>query len=208
MEATGSARHHFPMHPRLSATLGSLLLALLSSACATAHEPCSATDGALAPDAAAAQDAARAPCGAHLVDEGDACVGWRAIPAPPCAFIAMVRIDGAVAVHCDVGIDYALTEFDTWEYVSGASSPVVQTGVGPDVFGFSAVLVAVFPSGARVASHGDVYAVPVAWRTEASGAWRETVPPPSAFLTDCIALSEREALFVGRDAFIFTIERR
>jgi hypothetical protein len=69
-------------------------------------------------------------------------------------------------------------------------------------------ITATFSDGARVATHGDVYAIPAAWRTDDRGAWRETIPPPSAFLTLGAALSDREALFVGRDAFVFTIVRR
>lgn len=150
-------------------------------------------------------DASIAPCPAPLVDEGDACVGWRAIPPPPCTPVALVHVEGSVAVRCDVGIDYALGPSFTWDQVDDTASPITQESDGPADDPISPRLAVTFADGTRVATHGDVYAIPAAWRAAPGGAWRATVSPPSAFLTHGAALSDHDALFVGRDAFVVTI---
>lgn len=149
------------------------------------------------------------PCPAGLVDEGDACVAWRGIPAPPCAPVGLARMDdGSVAVRCDVGVLYALNPTSTWEHADGASATLVPEEGGPWLDGLGPHIAVTFPDGSRVGAHGDVYANPAAWRTDVEGAWRQTVAPPSAFVTHGAVISDREAVFVGRDAFVVTVIRR
>jgi hypothetical protein len=95
-----------------------------------------------------------------------------------------------------------------WERAAGAAVSLVPETDGPWADGLAPHIVVRFEDGSRVGTHGDVYAHPEAWRADEADAWRETVPPPSAFLTHGAALSDSEALFVGRDAFVLTVIRR
>jgi hypothetical protein len=193
MEATPNRAHCSVM------TSSRLLLVLplaLLGACAAEHAACALPD--------AAPTDARAPCPFPLVDEGDACVGWRAIPPPPCIPGTVLLCGAEVAVTCDdLLVQYGLDASYTWQPLSDATTLVVQEDDGPEESP-APRLVVTLADGRRVAAHGDVYAAPAAWRTDAAGAWRETVPPPSTFFTHSAALSENEALFVGSVAYVFT----
>lgn len=179
-----------------------IFLALLSSAaCATSHPVCEAPD-------ASSPDAPRAPCPPPLVDEGDACVGWRALPSPPCPVVALVRAGDALAIRCDPDLVFALGPSSTWEPHESAGTTPIAPADAPALPIWFLPIVAVLPDGTRIATHGDPYAAPAAARTDVLGGWRETVPPPSAFLAFGAALSEHEALFVGGDAFVYRFERR
>jgi hypothetical protein len=197
MEAMVASGHDGEMHIRHTFLLASFL-----SACAAAHPPCGDV-----PDAASG-DGGPPPCPAPLVDEGDACVGWRAIPPPPCEPTTLVLCGAEVAVTCELPLTYALDPSFVWTQTDASDVLVEEEHDGPEGFAIEPRLVVTLDDGTRVATHGDVYATPAAWRTDASGRWRETVPPPSAFLTHATALSEHEALFVGQDAYVFTVRRR
>lgn len=175
------------------------LLLLLLSACSTTHA---------APVDAPPADAPPPPCEPPLVDDGDACVGWRAIPPSPCAPISMVRRGAEVAVRCAEGVDYALLPTGTWDLRDGPAEPIVPLAPPEPALPFAEPIVVALPDGERVATHGDVYAHPAAWRTHDDGILHPTVAPPSAFLSLGAALSADEALFVGRDAFVWTRRRR
>jgi len=160
------------------------------------------------PDAAPS-DGGPLPCPPDLVDEGDACVGWRAIPPPPCLPIVLARVEGDVVVRCDTGGRYRLSPSSTWEHQDAIGSEIVESDDGPTGDAVAHPLFVVdLANGSRVAAHGDPYAFPAAWRTDATGAWRDTLPPPSAFVTHAAAISDDEALFVGQNAFVFTFVRR
>ncbi len=172
-----------------------LLSILLVSACAMSSTPCGTSS-----------DAATPPCPPLLHDEGDACVGWRELPAPPCVPVALVRVDGALGLRCDDGA-YVLSDVAIWEPATGPSMDLADEPDGPDMAP-SPRLVVTLANGLRAATHGDVYALPAAWRTHPDGSWQSTLSPPTAFLTHGAALSPDEALFVGRDAIVLTIRRR
>jgi hypothetical protein len=97
-----------------------------------------------------------------------------------------------------------------WRDVRAGDHPWAGTHRGislddslPDIaHGYSPVVVAL-PDGSEVAVSTDLYALPIAWRTTPDGAWRETIPPPSAFISAGALLSEDEALFFGDVAFVF-----
>ena len=171
----------------------SIALALFVTACASTHSAC---------DLDASRSDTRAPCDPLFVDEGDACVAWRAIPTPPCSPVSLVHRGAEVAVHCAAPYDQALTPLFTWDERSGAAEPVLQVVEEPS-------LVLTFPDGSQLAVSTDVYAHPFASRTDASGAWRPTIPPPSAFVRFGAVLSNDEAVFVGDPiAYVFEIRRR
>lgn len=207
MERRGRSHHELVMHRTL--------FALALSACAVSHPPpCAAPDGGAAdggaldaptPIDAGAPDAPDTPerCEPPLVDEGDACIGWRAIPPPPCAPLALVRHDdGFVAVRCEGPLDAILLSSYAWEW-SEPSGTAIEPETGGPPMPFPETIVVTLPFGTRVATHGDVYAHPAAWRTDGDGTWRETLPPPSAFVGFGAALSLDEALFVGEAAYVY-----
>lgn len=110
------------------------------------------------------------------------------------------------------GIDYELTATWTWAQVEGASTPIAEAADVPSERFIHPLFIVTFADGSRAATHGDVYANPAAWRTDASGAWRATVAPPSSFITHGTVIFDQgpvhEALFLGQQAFVLTIIRR
>lgn len=105
------------------------------------------------------------PCPTGFVDDGDACIQWRD-PAPG---EPTTRADRVARSFDD----------DAPEIARGAYDPIVVT----------------LPDGSRIAVSSDIWAHPIAWRTTPDGRWRQTVPPPSAFVHYGAVLSPDEALF-------------
>lgn len=199
------------MNPPSLAPAALFVLLTLVSGCARIVASSDAADASAdaPPRTDASLDVPRLVCGPRETDEGDACVSWRELPAPPCAPVALTIVDGAVTVRCEGGLAFALGLTFAWDQVLATGPDLVpeeasdlpERRVGPS-------LVVRLTDGTRVWSHGDVYAHPAAMRTDPAGAWRDTLAPPSASLTHATALSEREALFVGSRAFVYTITRR
>lgn len=162
-----------------------------------------------APDAGAPLDAGPLrDCVPPLVADAELCVGWRVVAAPPCEVLALVRVAGRLGVECGTAT-YVLRD-DAWWLAPAPGQPISAPTITsrPDTVFADALILAELPDGSVVAPHGDVYAHPAAWRADRDGLWRETLPPPSAFVLFGAALSDDEALFVGRDAYVFVRARR